>query len=180
MNKWCLRNDKLFIFTAAAVPIASQLMVAQTKGWRVCPTLLRKRRRAEDRVKESDVPNRWTALTKIPETGTVLLAAQDAIDTMIACISEEKPPEAAALANMAFRQCSFDRKHRLTPYPLAIAPDEVSWSSNCEMEFITFFTSTDSFEIGHFPLQRLRNDHLMYPKSRANGPKEGKTLRERI
>jgi len=175
MNKRCLRSDKLFVFTTVAAPAASQSMVAQTKRRRVCSTLLHSRRRAAGRAKESDDFKKRMALAKIPETREVLLRLKEAINTTLACSGEEDPLEAQALSNKALDRCSFDRKHRLTAHPLAGAPDQLSWSSNCEKEFITFFTSTDSFEIGHFFLQRLLNDLLMYLKCRADSAKEGKT-----
>jgi hypothetical protein len=106
--------------------------------------------RAEGRAKENAVSNKRTALAKIPETGKVLRGLKAAINTRLACNGEEDPLEAEALSKEALDRCSFDRKHRLTAYALAVAPDQVSWSSNCGKEFIAVFTSTDPFEISDF------------------------------
>jgi hypothetical protein len=67
-------------------------------------------------------------LAEILEKQEVLLGLKEAINTKLAFCSEEEQAKIESLSNRALHsQCSFDRKHRLMIYALALAPDQVDW-----------------------------------------------------
>ena len=74
--------------------------------------------------------NDRAALDDILQEGEVLLGLQEAINTRLACSgSVDEQLAVESLSNRALHpQCSFDKKHRLMIYALALAPDQISWS----------------------------------------------------
>ena len=67
-------------------------------------------------------------LDEILERREVQLGLAQVINQRLAYSNEEEQLKVEALAKRALHpECSFDRKHRLLIYALALAPDQVSW-----------------------------------------------------
>jgi hypothetical protein len=67
-------------------------------------------------------------LTEILQKREVLLGLKEAINQSLVYSSEEKQLKVEALSNRALHpECSFDFKHQLMIYALALAPEQVSW-----------------------------------------------------
>jgi hypothetical protein len=74
------------------------------------------------------MPDERSTLTDIFENREVLLGLREAVYQKIVYSSEEEQLRIESLSHRAIRpQCSFDRKHRLMIYALALAPDQVAW-----------------------------------------------------
>jgi hypothetical protein len=72
--------------------------------------------------------DRGQTLAEIFEKRKVLLGLKGSINTKLAFCREEEQAKIESLSNRALHpQCSFDRKHRLMIYALALAPDQVDW-----------------------------------------------------
>jgi hypothetical protein len=70
----------------------------------------------------------WPALTEILQKREVLLGLKEAINQSLVYSSEKEQLKVDVLSHRALHpQCSFDRKHRLMIFALALAPDQVSW-----------------------------------------------------
>jgi hypothetical protein len=79
-------------------------------------------------------------LTDIFENREVLLGLREAIDQKIVYSSGQEQLRVESLSHRAIQPgCSFDRKHRLMIYALALAPDQVDWILKLQERILRLF-----------------------------------------
>lgn len=73
------------------------------------------------------MPDERPTLSEILEKGEILLGLKEAIHQRLVYCTEDERLIVEALSNRILQPaCSWDRKHRLMLYALALAPDHVS------------------------------------------------------
>ncbi len=88
----------------------------------------------------SEAPKK--SVRELIEDRDALVALREAIAERIENISKEEQMEVDALVKKSFDpQCTFDRKNRHNLYHLALAPEQVVGTSNCENGSIVSFTT---------------------------------------
>jgi hypothetical protein len=127
LTPWAIEDEQLVIFQTAILHPLPLLSIVEGREritrYRLLTGMDMEPTATSDQVGPS------LALSGILEKREVLQALREAINSKLAFCTEQEYLEVEALSNRAFNpHCTFDRKHRLMIYALALAPDQVDWS----------------------------------------------------